>query len=96
MLFYNFEVLPGAYVACDALMSFDCHVVRLSCRSTVMSFDWKASRSDIPTVPVGFGVGRTFDMGGGHGFDAMIGPCYDATDGAARCQIRFQANWMFH
>lgn len=81
MLFYNFESIPGAYVAYNA----------------VSSVNWLAEGSDKWTVPLGFSIGRTFDMGGGHGFDAMIGPYYNVArpDGAADWQIRLGLNWMF-
>jgi hypothetical protein len=81
MLFYNFNSIPGAYVAYNA----------------VSSVNWLAESGDKWTVPLGVSIGRTFDMGGGHGFDAMIGPYYNAArpEGAADWQIRFGLNWMF-
>ena len=53
MFFYNFDFLPGAYVAYNA----------------VTSVDWKADSVDRWTVPLRFSVGKTFDMGGGNGYD---------------------------
>jgi len=81
MLFYNFNSIPGAYVAYNA----------------VSSVNWLAESGDKWTVPLGFSIGRTFDIGGGHGFDAMIGPYYNVArpDGAADWQMRFGLNWMF-
>ena len=80
MFFYNFESIPGAYVAYNA----------------VMSADWKASSGNIWTVPVGLSIGRTFDIGGGHGIDAMIGPYYNAVrpEGAAKWMLRFGLTWL--
>jgi hypothetical protein len=36
-------------------------------------------------------------MGGGHGFDVMLGPYYNVVrpDGAAGWQIHFGINWVF-
>ena len=45
-------------------------------------------------------MGKTvlsFDMGGGNGFDLMIGPYYNVVgpDGAADWTLRFAINWIF-
>lgn len=81
MFFYNFDAIPGAYVAYNA----------------VISVDWKASASNTWTVPVGFSVGRTVDMGSGNGLDVMIGPYYNAArpDGSADWLLRFGMSWLF-
>ncbi len=81
MLFYNFDSIPGAYVAYNA----------------VISVDWKAKSEDQWTVPLGLSVGRTFDMGGGHGLDLMVGPYYNVVrpDGAADWSARFMVSWLF-
>ena len=81
MLFYNFDSIPGAYVAYNA----------------VTSVNWLAEGSNKWTVPLGLSIGRTFDMGGGNAFDAMIGPYYNVArpDGAANWMIRFGISWMF-
>jgi hypothetical protein len=80
-LYYNFDSIPGAYIAYNA----------------VTSVDWKARSGDQWTVPLGLSVGRTFDMGGGHGLDVMAGPYYNVVrpDGAADWSARFMVNWLF-
>ncbi len=63
----------------------------------MISADWEASSSNRWTVPIGLSYNKTWDMGGGHGFDVMVGPYYNVVrpDGAARWQIRFGLNWLF-
>ena len=80
MFFYNFEALPGTYVAYNA----------------VISVDWKASSSNTWTVPVGFSVGKTFAIKGngldvmvGPYYNAA------RPDGAADWQLRFGISWLF-
>jgi len=36
-------------------------------------------------------------MGGGHGFDLMVGPYYNVVrpDGGAKWQLRFAFSWIF-
>ena len=62
-----------------------------------ISADWEANSSNRWTIPIGLSWNQTIDMGGGHGFDYMIGPYYNVErpDGAARWQIRFGINWLF-
>ncbi len=62
-----------------------------------ISADWEANSSNRWTIPIGLSWNQTIDMGGGHGFDYMIGPYYniERPDGAARWQIRFGINWLF-
>jgi hypothetical protein len=81
MVFYNIAALPGAYFGYNA----------------PIGANWKASSSDIWTVPLGISVGKTFDMGKGNGLDLMIGPYYNVVrpDGGAEWSLRFGINWMF-
>lgn len=81
ILVYTVASLPGAYLAYNA-------------PSTA---NWKATGGNVWTVPLGLTLGRTFDMGGGHGFDCSIGPYYNVArpDGAADWVVRFSANWLF-
>jgi hypothetical protein len=81
MVFYNWKSVPGAYLTYNA----------------VISADWEADADDRWTVPLGLSIGRTFDMGGGNGLDAMIGPYKNVVrpDGAAEWTIRAQLNWLF-
>jgi hypothetical protein len=81
ILFYNIDAIPGAYVGYNA----------------VISADWKADADNTWTVPLGPSVGRTFDMGGGHGLDLSVGPYWNVVkpDGTADWVIRFGVNWIF-
>ena len=81
MFFYNIAVIPGSYVGYNA----------------VISADWKADSDDTWTVPLGLSVGRTLDMGGGHGLDFSAGPYWNVVrpDGAAKWALRFGVNWLF-
>ena len=65
--------------------------------NAAISADWEASSDNRWTVPLGLSYNKTWDMGGGHGFDLMIGPYYNVVrpDGAAKWQIRFGLNWLF-
>jgi len=81
MMFYNVSAVPGMYVGYNA----------------VIATDWKAESSNQWTVPVGLSVGRTLDMGDGHGLDMSIGPYYNAVrpDGAADWTLRVGLTWLF-
>lgn len=81
MFFYNVESIPGAYIGYNA----------------VISADWKASSGNTWTVPLGLSVGRTFDMGDGHGLDLSIGPYYSVVqpEGGPKWQLRFGITWVF-
>lgn len=81
MFFYNIDAIPGAYLGYNA----------------VISADWKADSDNTWTVPLGLSVGRTFDMGGGHGLDLIVGPYWNVVrpDGAANWVLRFGVNWLF-
>jgi hypothetical protein len=65
--------------------------------NAVISADWEANSSNRWTVPIGLSYNQTWDVGGGHGFDFMIGPYYNVArpDGGARWQLRFGLNWLF-
>jgi hypothetical protein len=65
--------------------------------NAVISADWEANASNRWTVPLGLSYNQTWDVGGGHGFDFMIGPYYNVArpDGAARWQLRFGMTWLF-
>ena len=62
-----------------------------------ISADWEASSSNRWTVPIGLSWNQTIDLGGGYGFDYMIGPYYNAVrpDGAAKWTLRFGLNLLF-
>ena len=81
MFFYNFESIPGMYVGYNASISAD----------------WNADSDNTWTVPLGLSVGRSFDMGGGHGLDVQGGPYKNVTRpaGAADWLIRFGVTWIF-
>ncbi len=81
MFFYTINAVPGMYLGCNA----------------VISADWKADSSNRWTVPLGLSIGRTLDMGSGHGLDSSIGPYYNVErpDGAADWLLRFGLTWLF-
>lgn len=78
---YNIDAIPGMYVGYTA----------------TIALDWKAPSRDAWTVPAGLSIGRTFDLGGGHGLDVNVGPYYNAARprGAADWMLRFGATWLF-
>jgi hypothetical protein len=81
MLFYNLPAVSGAYLAYNS----------------VISADWEAGSDNTWTVPLGFTIGRTFDMGAGNGLDMSIGPYKNIVrpDGAADWTLRFGLSWVF-
>ena len=81
MVFYNFETLPGLYVAYNG----------------ALSADWKADSVDRWTVPLGGVVGRTFDLGGGYGLDVMTGPYWNVAkpEGGADWLLKWGATLLF-
>ena len=74
-LSYNFPGIPGAYVAYNA----------------AITYDWNTDSSNALTLPLGAVVGRTFDLGGGHGLDLSIGAYWNAEKprGSNDWQIKF-------
>ena len=64
--------------------------------NAAITADWNADSDNRWTVPLGVSWNQTIDLGGGHGFDYMIGPYYNVErpDGAARWQIRFMVTWL--
>ncbi len=85
MLYYNFEFLPGAYLAYNNTISYDVKATG--------DFD------DKWTIPLGLTAGKTFDMGGGHGFDLSLGsyvlPSWGRPKGGAEYQVKFGLTWIF-
>lgn len=81
MIFYNIAAVPGMSIAYNA----------------TIAADWSAKSSDRWTVPIGFSIGRTFDMGKGHGLDISGGPYYNIArpKGAADWNFRFGLTWLF-
>jgi len=57
MIFYNIPSLPGTTIEYN----------------NAITIDWKATSGNKWTVPLGLGVGKTFDMGGGYGLSLSIG-----------------------
>ena len=64
--------------------------------NAMITADWNADSSNRWTIPLGVSWNQTIDLGGGHGFDYMIGPYYNVErpDGAARWEIRFMLTWL--
>ena len=85
MMFYNIESMPGAYVSYNNTVSYD-HKV-------------KGGNGNAWTIPVGLTAGRTFDMGGGHGFDLGVGayglPGGGRPKGGAKYQVKLGLSWIF-
>ncbi|MDX1698390.1 MAG: hypothetical protein R3308_08890 [Thiohalobacterales bacterium] len=65
--------------------------------NAIWNANWEASSGDRWTVPLGLSYNKTWDMGGGHGLDFVIGPYYNVVrpDGSARWQINSSINWLF-
>jgi hypothetical protein len=62
-----------------------------------ISYNWKADSGNNWTVPLGLVVGKTFDMGSGHGLDLSIGPYWNVVrpDNSADFVVKFGASWLF-
>jgi hypothetical protein len=65
--------------------------------NAIISADWKASRGNTWTVPLGLSVGRTISVREVHALDIMIGPYYNVVrrDGAAEWLARLGLAWLF-
>lgn len=85
MLYYNVESVPGAWIAYNNTVSYD-HKV-------------KGGDGNAWTIPLGLTIGRTFDMGGGHGFDMGVGayhlPGGGRPKGGAKYQMKLSVSWIF-
>ena len=81
MFYYNLESIPGAVIAYNG---------------TIIA-NWQADDDDDRfTVPLGFIVGRTFDLGSGYGLDLSIGPYWNLVrpEGAADWSIKFGVTFL--
>ena len=85
MLYYNIESVPGAYLAYNNTSSYD--------------HKTKDGNGNSWTIPLGLTTGRTFDMGGGHGFDASLGgyhlPSWGRGKGGSKYQVKLGLSWIF-
>lgn len=85
MMFYNSETIPGAYMGYNNTFSYD-HKGK----------DGKGNRW---TIPLGLTLGRSFDMGNGHGFDINLGgyrlPDWGRPKGGAKYQAKLGMTWVF-
>ena len=67
--------------------------------NNTIAYDWKNKSGQKWTVPLGLGVGRTFDTGGGHGFDLSVGfyrlGNWGRPDGSAKYMLQFGLGWIF-
>ena len=86
MVYYNFESPAGAYLAYNNTISYD-HKTQ------------GPGRGNSWTVPLGITVGKTFDMGGGHGFDIGAGgyhlPSWGRPEGGTEYQVKLGLSWIF-
>jgi hypothetical protein len=80
MIFYNFQNAPGLVVGFN----------------NTLAYDWNASSGNAWTVPLGFTIGKTFDIGGGNGLDLSIGPYWNIVkpEGAADFSLKFGLTWL--
>ena len=80
MVFYNVPGAPGWAIGFN----------------NTIAYDWKASSGNEWTVPLGFTVGKTFDLGGGHGLDINGGPYWNVVkpEGAADFVFKFGVTWL--
>jgi hypothetical protein len=81
MFYYDIEQVPGMVLSYNA----------------TIAADWEASSDNRWTVPLGLTLGRTFDLGKGHGLDISGGPYYNVArpDGAADWMFRFGITLIF-
>lgn len=80
-VFYNVPSLPGVYLGYNG----------------TIAADWQASSGNTWVVPLGGVVGRTFDLGGGHGLDVNFG-AYSylvKPDGGPDWSIKFGLTLLF-
>ena len=65
--------------------------------NAMISADWKASRRNVWTVPVGISVGRVISVREVHAFEIAVGPYYNVVrpDGAAEWIARVLTTWLF-
>lgn len=84
-IFYNFASTPGVYLYFDNTVSYD--------------HKTKGSNGNSWTIPLGIGVGRTFDMGGGHALDLRVAgyhlPSWGRPEGGSEYEAQLKVAWMF-
>ena len=75
MLYYNFESLPGVFLAYN----------------NTISYDWDASSDNHWTVPLGLHVGKAFSLGDGYGLELSLGGYNKVVspDGGGDWQVKF-------
>ena len=85
MIFYNLESMSGAYIAYNNTISYD--------------HKQKNGDGNSWTVPLGLTVGRTLDMGDGHGLDLGLGgynlPSFGRSQGGPKWQLKLAMTWVF-
>jgi hypothetical protein len=70
MIYYNFPALPGAYAYYNNAIAYD--------------WEGKGGSAQRWTVPIGMGLGNTFDLGGGYGLDIGAGYYYQPSFGRSK------------
>jgi hypothetical protein len=80
MIFYNFPNAPGWVLGYN----------------NILSYNWNATPGNEWTIPLGFTVGKTIDMGGGHGLDLSVGPYWNLArpEGASKFILKFGVTWL--
>ena len=80
MMFYNVPGAPGWAVGFN----------------NTIAYDWNATSGNEWTVPLGVTIGKTFDLGGGHGLDINCGPYWNVVkpEGAADFVFKFGLTWL--
>ena len=75
ILYYNFESLPGYFLAYN----------------NTIAYDWDATSGNHWTVPLGLHFGKAFDIGDGYGLELSLGGYNKVVspDGAGEWQVKF-------
>jgi hypothetical protein len=81
MLYYNPPFAPGWSIGYN----------------NTLAYDWNADSGNDWTIPLGFHIGRTLDIGGGHGLDLSAGPYWNVVqpEGAADFVLKIGVTLLF-
>lgn len=64
--------------------------------NNIISYNWNAESGDEWTVPLGVGVGKMLEVGGGHGIEPTLGVYYNVArpEGSADWAIKWAVSWL--